>query len=415
MRGTLWLILVSGFLMGATFKDVKNSADDALRRGDTKLAIVQYETFLKQKDLDKKDKFNTYLELADIYYYKLEKPKKALEYLVKAKQLFPETYRRMDEVLYRMGLCYEKLGDYQKAAEMYEKIVMNFQKSKYSKEAWDRINIAFAHNYQDTVAYVGGEYITSLQVENLLERLNPMMRNYYSTKEGKKKLLEEMIKQKLLTKEAEARKLYLNSEVQNRLEECRQNVLARAMIDEMRKNITVSDREVEKFYRSHLEQYKEPATIKAFRIEVKSKSLADSLYRLLKKGANFDTLRAKFSVGRDKNNKAPSVITKKGPKDKTFEKIFKTRKGKISKPIQMDDSTYVIFKIVDKKKEGYKPLKQVSAAIKTRLKQKKEKEAYDKLLEDLRKKYEVKIFWDEGNKNKKESGEKKDGKKEGKK
>lgn len=404
MVRNLWIILVSSMLISATYKDVKRSAEEALGSGNVKLAIIQYENFLKEENPGKKEKFDVFIDLADIYYYKLEDHKKALEYLLKAKQLFPESYRRMDEVFYRMGLCYEKMGDFQKAAEMYEKVVMNFQKSKYSKEAWDRINIAFAHNYQDTIAYVGGEYITSLQLENLLERLNPMMKNYYSTKEGKKKLLEEMIKQKLLLKEAEARKLYLNSDVQTKLEECKQNVLARAMIDELRSSITVTDKEIEKFYRSHLEEYKEPATIKAFRIEVKSRALADSLYKLLKKGSNFDTIRLKFSVGRDKKNKAPSVITKKGPKDKVFEEIFKTRKGRISKPIKINDSTYVIFKVIDKKKEGYKPLKIVSAAIKGRIKQTKEKEAYNKLLEELKKKYEVKIFWEQ---NKDKEGEKK--------
>lgn len=397
------ILALTILLMGATFKDVKKDADDALRRGDFKIAVSQYETFLKQKDISKQDKFDTYIELADIYLYRLKKPRKALEYLLKAKQLFPETYRRMDEVYYRLGLSYEKIGDYQKAAEMYEKLVMNFQKSKYYNDAWNRINVAFAHNYQDTVAYVGGEYITSMQVENLLERLNPMMKSYYSTEEGKKKLLEEMIKQKLLVKEAEDQKLYLKSDIQDRLKQCYENVLARAMVDEVRGNVEVSDKEVEKFYREHLEQYKEPATIKAYRIEVHRKQLADSLYRLLKKGANFDTLRAKFSEGRDKNSKTPVVITKKGKNDKLFEKIFKTRKGRISKPIQTNDTTYVIFKIVDKKKEGYKPLKSVKAAIKTRIKQQKEREAYEKLIESLKKKYNVRIMWN----NNKKSGEKK--------
>ena len=406
------MLILAIFLMGATFKDVKKDADDAVRRGDYKIAVSQYETFLKQKDIGKQDKFNTYIELADIYLYKLKKPRKAIEYLLKAKQLFPETYRRMDEVYYRLGLSYEKIGDYQKAAEMYEKLVMNFQKSKYYNDAWNRINVAFAHNYQDTVAYVGGEYITSMQVENLLDRLNPMMKSYYSTEEGKKKLLEEMIKQKLLVKEAEDKKLYLKSDVQDRLNQCYENVLARAMVDEIRGSVKVTDKEAEKFYREHLEQYREPATIKAYRILVHRKTLADSIYRLLKKGANFDTLRAKFSEARDKNSRAPLVITKKGKKDKLFEKIFKTRKGKISKPIQQDDTTFVIFKVVDKKKEGYKPFKTVAAAIKTRLKQQKEKEAYDKLIESLKKKYNVRIMWDKNKESGKKKGtEKKDNKK----
>ncbi len=394
------------FLMGASFKDVKKDADEALRRGDYKIAISQYETFLKQQNPGKQDKFNTYLELADIYLYRLKKPRKAIEYLLKAKQLFPETYRRMDEVYYRLGLAYEKIGDYQKAAEMYEKLVMNFQKSKYYKDAWNRINVAFAHNYQDTVAYVGGEYITSMQVENLLERLNPMMRSYYSTEEGKKKLLEEMIKQKLLVKEAEARKLYLKSDVQDRLQQCYENVLARAMVDEIRNSVKVTDKEAEKFYREHLEEYKEPATIKAYRIVVHRRTLADSLYRLLRKGANFDSLRVKFSEARDKSSKSPIVITKKGKKDKFFEQIFKTRKGKFSKPIQENDSTFVIFKVIEKKKEGYRPFKNVKAAIKMRLKQKKQKEAYDRLIEELKKKYNVRIMWNESKKSEKKTKEK---------
>ncbi len=395
MHKMSYLLLITGLLMGATYKNIKNSADDALRRGNVQLAIVQYEDFLKQKDINKQDRFDAYLELADIYFYKLEKPKKALLYLTKAQHLFPDTYRRMDEVLYRMGLCYEKLGDYQKAAEMYEKVVMNFQKSKYSKEAWDRINIAFAHNYQDTVAYVGGEYITSLELENLIENLNPMAKRYYSTEEGKKKLLDEMIKRKLLVKEAEQRKLYLRSDVQNKLEQCKENVLWGAMINDLRNSITVSDKDVEKFYRSHLNQFKNPASIKAFRIVVKNKRLADSLYKLIKrKKANFDSLRYKFSKASDSKNKSPMVITKKGPKDNIFEKIFKIKKGKISKPIQMNDSTYVIYRVVDKNKEGYKPLKEVSSLIKARVQQNKEKEAYNNLIEQLKKKYKVKVFTD---------------------
>ncbi len=386
------LCLMAGIVSAETFQNVKQNAEKALRSNMYSNAIEDYTSFLQSKGIAKYDKFRTYIELSDIYLYRMNKPEKALSYLEKAKTLFSPYYREMDKVLYRMGLCYERLGKFQEAAEMYQDIVVKFRKSKFYNDAWKRVSVAFARNYKDTVAYVGGEYITSMELDNMLDRLNPMAKKYYSSPAGRNKLLERLIEQKLLAKEAESQKLFLDSDVQNQIKNCRENALMRALVTRVIDSVRVPLADMQKYYSKNIKRFTEKAEVRAQKIALKSKDSAKHIYKLIKQGQNFDTLKAKYSITNDAKNNSSFYIYKTSKPENLVKTVFRLKKGAISNPIKINDSTYYIVKVLDKKDKKVKKFDEVEKLIENSLKQGYQKKAYDKLILSLKKKYEVKVY-----------------------
>ena len=76
----------------------------------------------------------------------------------------------------------------------------------------------------------------------------------------------------------------------------RQQLLAGAVFDKFGTKTSVSDAEIEKYYRSHLEGYRQPASRPVSNILVSTRAEADRLERRLKAGADFAALARRYST-----------------------------------------------------------------------------------------------------------------------
>uniref|UniRef100_A0A7V3KNV8 peptidylprolyl isomerase n=1 Tax=candidate division WOR-3 bacterium TaxID=2052148 RepID=A0A7V3KNV8_UNCW3 len=396
MKKLIALSIFVAMLYAQSVSEKLQQAKVLEERKDFENALSIYKEVLNSKELDKNKKFEVYLNIADIELDKFERPDSAIKYLQAARKDFTDAYRRMDEVFYRLGLAYEKLGDYQNAAEAYQTVAVRFQKSKYLPDALDGVERVFRKNFKEYVAFIGDEPITRLELEKELENIPPFARSQYETEEGKQKLLKNLIQKHLLVKEAENRKMYLSSSYQEEMKRAREQALIRALYQNISQNISVDDKEIKEYYEKNKDsKYRIPASVTFRAIIVNSKETADTVYRLLKKGIDFDSVFNKYNI--DEQLKATSGLKKDVPENGKPQELvtaaLKMKKGEISKPIRLEkENKYAVIRVEEEpKKASYRDLSEVKDEIRRNIQAEKTKKAWDSLIDSLWQKYNVKI------------------------
>lgn len=395
----LWIILLSISTVGAqSLKERLAQATTLEEKKQYEEAASLYKEILNSKEINRNNKFDIYLKIADLEMDKLGRPDSSLKYLELARKEYSDAYRRMDEVFYRLGVVNEKLGNYQAAAEHYQTVAVKFQKSKYLPDVLDGVERVFRKNFQDYVAFVGEEPITRLELEREFENIPPFAKAEYETEEGKQKLLKNIIQRKLLVREAENRKLYLKSSYLEEMQRAREQALIRTLYNEIAQNISVDEKEIKDNYEKNKEKYKLPATVTYKAVIVENKAKADSVYLLLKRGVDFDTVFAEYNI--DAQLKTTSGIRKnitQGTKPEEVVNVaFSMKEGEISKPIKIEkEGKYAVIQLVEKKPEGYRTLDEVKDGIKRNLENEKMNKAWNSLLDTLWNKYNVRIMYDE--------------------
>lgn len=104
------------------------------------------------------------------------------------------------------------------------------------------------------VITVGDEKITAAQYDELVSSL-PDQYQQFARGQGKRQFAENVIQLKLLSKEAEKRKLDQSAKVQSQLAFQRQNILAQVMFQEFQNTAKVDDAAVQKYYDEHKSDY----------------------------------------------------------------------------------------------------------------------------------------------------------------
>ena len=101
---------------------------------------------------------------------------------------------------------------------------------------------------------MGDEKVTAAQYEELVNSL-PDQYQQFARGAGKRQFAENIIQLKLLSKEAEGRKLDQTSKVQSQLAFQRQNILAQVMFQEIQNTVKVDNAAVKKYYDEHKNEY----------------------------------------------------------------------------------------------------------------------------------------------------------------
>jgi len=131
--------------------------------------------------------------------------------------------------------------------------------------------------------------------------------------------------------------------------------------------VKVSDQEIDKFYQSHLEEFRIPAKVRVESIVVKTQEEAEALLKELKEGTPFRDLAMKKSIHPSAARGGDVGWFAKGEKDSALEKAaFALEKGAMSGVIKTEAGCEVI-KLMDKKGGEIMPLDEVKQTIKMKL------------------------------------------------
>ncbi|WP_260953129.1 peptidylprolyl isomerase [Campylobacter sp. RM16187] len=216
-------------------------------------------------------------------------------------------------------------------------------------------------------------------------------------KDTQKKVIDETINRKLLTKEAKKSGIEKDSEYKNAIETLKDNVALDVWMRKIFNAIKVSEKDVKDFYDKNKDQFAEPAQAKAKHILVSAEKDAVDIINQLK-GLKGDALVKKF----EEIAKAKSIDPGSGANGgelgwfgqsqmvKPFaDAAFALKKGEITtKPVQTQFGYHVIFK-EDSRNAGTATFNEVKGHIESNLKMEKFRDEIKKRGDDLRAKSKV--------------------------
>ncbi|HTW92586.1 MAG TPA: peptidyl-prolyl cis-trans isomerase [bacterium] len=132
---------------------------------------------------------------------------------------------------------------------------------------------------KDTLAVVNGVVIDSSALAARLNMIPPFYRDQFNSPEGKRRILDNLILEKLLIKQTEYQKLWLVNKVVDQILTARSNML----IDAYRKKMTVDKVVLDSAtlmadYKAHLADYKEPTKVHAREITAASMARAQQVH-----------------------------------------------------------------------------------------------------------------------------------------
>ncbi|PMP67466.1 MAG: hypothetical protein C0190_03235 [Thermodesulfobacterium geofontis] len=194
-------------------------------------------------------------------------------------------------------------------------------------------------------------------------------------------------------------------EIKKELIEIEKNYLAQKYFEKMTANLKISEKEVKEYYEKNKENYKEPEGIHIKHIlifvskdadnatEERALKKANEIREKLLKGANFEELAKMYSDDTGSKNKGGDLgIIRKGQTIPEFEKeIFKLKPGEISTPIKSPYG-YHIVKVEEIIPERIPDFEEIKNVVKEDYLQKKEEELMAKILQNLYKEYQPKIY-----------------------
>ncbi|MGQ9708499.1 MAG: peptidyl-prolyl cis-trans isomerase [bacterium] len=131
---------------------------------------------------------------------------------------------------------------------------------------------------RETLAIVDGGPITSQQLQERLNSIPPFFRGQFETPEGKRRILDQMIIEKLLLKECEKEKIWLSNRVVDHLLSRR----AALLIDSYRKSeatdkVKLDSATLYAEYKRSINEFKEPTRVRCRELVAKTQTRAEQL------------------------------------------------------------------------------------------------------------------------------------------
>jgi len=213
----------------------------------------------------------------------------------------------------------------------------------------------------------------------------------------RKVLLDEIVKNIILSYEAKRKGLDKDRDVIKAVEDYKNTLLAGRLINEITKDIYISDRDVEAFYNQNKEVFKGSAEFKVKELAVDTLSRAQEISSRLSQGEDFSSLARQYSVlpsSKDGGDLGFIKFDPTGP-NKKFDKfwimISNMEPGTISSPFKGDDGKYYIVKLEEKKGGEVIPLSKIKDELKKLLEEKKKKEKVDEFVNEIKNKFKIVI------------------------
>jgi len=145
---------------------------------------------------------------------------------------------------------------------------------------------------------IGNDTVTPRDLANRLQELPEQYRAQYTTPDGKQKLLDRLVEEKIWMRDADANGVTKRPDVIRQIEASKRDLLIRTWVNEvMAKNAPPSDSEAKVYYDAHKDEWKTPANVTLKHIQLKTQADAKRVLGLAKaKGADWDKLVKQYSA-----------------------------------------------------------------------------------------------------------------------
>jgi len=243
----------------------------------------------------------------------------------------------------------------------------------------------------DTVAQIGDEKITEKDVEEIISQIPAQYRSKYLSSKGRREIINGLVEMKMLAWEARRRGIDKQEDVQLKIGLIIDQTLAKEMESSLKKSVKLSDADIERYYREHLDKYVTAERVRARHILVEKQDLAAKLLGQIRSGADFQELAKKNSTCPSAEKGGDLGWFGRGKMDPAFEKAaFALKKGGISDVVKSSFG-YHIIRLEDRREPKSKTLDQVRKSIERVLQKKEIEKRLADLKEDIRKQANVSV------------------------
>ena len=180
-------------------------------------------------------------------------------------------------------------------------------------------------------------------------------------------------------------------------EDVRASVVQNKIYESVTKGVTVTDKDIDEYYKKNKQNYVQPESRDVRHILVKKKALADSLYQRVANGENFAALAKKFSEDPSSKAQGGKLPISKGRQVPEFDKAaFALDVGEISRPVKTTYGWHIITALTAIKKAKTTPISEVKPAIRQQLLQQEKTDAMKAWVEETQKNFDEKTTYQVG-------------------
>jgi len=260
---------------------------------------------------------------------------------------------------------------------------------------------------EETLAKIGNQVITISDMDKGISDMPEWKKDRYKDLEGRKKYLDELVEEKLLTLVATEQKLDKTPEIAKQVKEYRDQLMLKELVkQEVDDKVKVEDADIQKYYDEHKADYVEPEKIVVTEISLKDESKAKEVMEKIKGGADFTELAKELdakgeSFGPGQGSGGKTIAFSRASYStsaKLFvDTAFNLKPGEMSDIIVQpfgQDTFYMIARLDERTPEKQKELSEVKDDVQREADIQKKRERIDQWLTVLKKEKNFKLFLD---------------------
>jgi len=244
----------------------------------------------------------------------------------------------------------------------------------------------------DYVIKIDNQRISEKDLKKEFEALPDMARSFFAGPDGAEKFADELVKKEVLYIEATKRGYDKKEDFQKKLEEFKKITLINQLLEEEMKKITQpTDQELKEYYEKHKGEFMVNNQIRLSQIVVKDQEKAKEVFERLQKGEDFAKVAKELSLDKNSAKSGGDLgYFKKGELNKELDNIaFRLKKDEVSHPIPLKDGIHFI-KVTDAK-GTVQDFDKVKHFLVQKVFSEKQRTAFEKILEDTKKKYKIEL------------------------
>ena len=240
------------------------------------------------------------------------------------------------------------------------------------------------------LAVAAGYEITEKDLNAIISRYPQEQRGALQSEEKKKQLVEQLISFELMNKFGKEIQLDKTQEYKDAMENISKEVITSMAINKVLSDVTITDKEVKKYYEDNKEAFGQPATVSARHILVETEEEANKAREEILSGKiSFGDAAMKYSTCPSNQQGGNLGEFSKGMMVPEFEEAaFTSEIGKVTEPVKTQFGYHLV--LVDAKNEAsIKSFEEVKDSVLDNLIKENQHKKYDQILKELEAKYGV--------------------------
>ncbi|MBI4308944.1 MAG: peptidyl-prolyl cis-trans isomerase [Candidatus Omnitrophica bacterium] len=243
----------------------------------------------------------------------------------------------------------------------------------------------------DVIARVGDWTLTTEQFDQRLKLLKQGLPDFDENKLGNKEsVLNELVRQQLLVKDAETSGIGRQKEIAEAVEDFRRTLLVQELANRLTKDIVATEKEAQEYYDQNKGLFVDPIEWKVREIVAADEAAAKNILVQVLQGGDFSEIARAQSKAKTASSGGQLPVFKKAPFAAMQTAIASLDAGGVSSVFKGLDGFYVI-KVDDKKGGNAKSFSSVKADLVSGLTLRKQQEAILEHIDQLARKTKVEI------------------------